>query len=67
MHNLTGLETGTNHELMISYIPPCRRVSVIRGRVVTRGGDGVIGVRVSVTGTKDANKYGFTLTRPGGW
>ena len=44
-----------------------RRVSIIRGRVVTMTGQGIIGVRVSVDRTKDANNYGFTLTRPGGW
>ena len=46
---------------------PHRRVSIIRGRVVTMTGQGIIGVRVSVDRTKDANNYGFTLTRPGGW
>ena len=49
----------------ISYL--LRRVSIIRGRVVTPTGQGVIGVRVSVGRTKDAPNYGFTLTRPGGW
>ena len=44
-----------------------RRVSIIRGRVVTMTGQGIIGVRVSVDRAKDANNYGFTLTRPGGW
>ena len=48
-----------------SFFP--RRVSIIRGRVVTMTGQGIIGVRVSVDRTKDANNYGFTLTRPGGW
>ena len=43
------------------------RVSIIRGRVVTLSGQGIIGVRVSVDRTKDSTNYGFTLTRPGGW
>ncbi|KAL7028597.1 hypothetical protein ACKWTF_005910 [Chironomus riparius] len=40
------------------------RVSVIRGQVVTPQGLGIIGIRVSVD--KDA-RFGFTLTRAGGW
>ena len=44
-----------------------RRVSIIRGRVVTMTGQGIIGVRVSVDRATNANNYGFTLTRPGGW
>ncbi len=44
-----------------------RRVSIIRGRVITMSGQGIIGVRVSVDRTRDATNYGFTLTRPGGW
>ena len=43
------------------------RVSIIRGRVVTMSGQGIIGVRVSVDRTKDSTNYGFTLSRPGGW
>ena len=30
-------------------------------------GQGLVGVRVSVDRTNNANNYGFTLTRPGGW
>ncbi|KAJ1524354.1 hypothetical protein ONE63_010856 [Megalurothrips usitatus] len=41
-----------------------RRVSVMRGQVVTPQGLGIYGVRVSVD--KDA-RLGFTLTRAGGW
>ncbi|KAF4518758.1 hypothetical protein B566_EDAN006162 [Ephemera danica] len=41
-----------------------RRVAVIRGRVVTPQGLGIIGIRVSVD--RD-NRFGFTLTRTGGW
>ena len=40
------------------------RVSVIRGQVITPQGLGIIGIRVSVD--KDA-RFGFTLTRSGGW
>jgi len=39
----------------------CRRVSVVRGRVVDMFGAAVIGVRVSVI---TQPLYGFTLTRP---
>jgi hypothetical protein len=44
-----------------------RRASIIRGRVTTATGEGVIGVRVSVDRTRGASNYGFTLTRPDGW
>ena len=44
-----------------------RRASVIRGRVLTSAGEGIIGVRVSVDRSRGASNYGFTLTRPGGW
>ena len=40
------------------------RVSVMRGQVVTPQGTGIIGIRVSVD--RDS-RFGFTLTRPGGW
>jgi hypothetical protein len=43
-----------------------RRAAVIRGRVTTAAGEGIIGVRVSVDRTRGASNYGFTLTRPGG-
>ena len=49
------------------YLFNFSRVSIIRGRVVTLSGQGIIGVRVSVDRTKDSTNYGFTLTRPGGW
>jgi len=39
----------------------------VRGRVLTRTGEGIIGVRVSVDRNSGASNYGFTLTRPGGW
>ncbi|XP_011500847.1 PREDICTED: teneurin-a isoform X2 [Ceratosolen solmsi marchali] len=41
-----------------------RRVAVMRGQVVTEQGLGIIDVRVSID--KD-QKFGFTLTRAGGW
>lgn len=40
------------------------RVSVIRGQVITPQGLGIVGIRVSVD--KDL-RFGFTLTRTGGW
>ncbi|XP_022828977.1 teneurin-a isoform X4 [Spodoptera litura] len=42
---------------------PCR-VSVMRGQVVSPQGLGIIGIRVSVD--REA-RFGFTLTRQGGW
>jgi len=42
----------------------CSRVSVMRGQVVTPQGLGIVGIRVSVD--KDS-RFGFTLTRAGGW
>ncbi|XP_049862885.1 teneurin-a isoform X3 [Schistocerca gregaria] len=41
-----------------------RRVSVMRGQVVTPQGLGIVGIRVSVD--RDS-RFGFTLTRAGGW
>lgn len=40
------------------------RVSVMRGQVITPQGLGIVGIRVSVD--KDS-RFGFTLTRTGGW
>lgn len=40
------------------------RVSVLRGQVITSQGLGIVGVRVSVD--RDS-RFGFTLTRHGGW
>ncbi|XP_033216143.1 teneurin-a [Belonocnema kinseyi] len=45
-----------------SFTP--RRVAVMRGQVVTEQGLGIVGIRVSVD--KDS-RFGFTLTRAGGW
>ncbi|KAF2364560.1 Carboxypeptidase-like regulatory domain [Trinorchestia longiramus] len=41
-----------------------KRVSVIRGRVVSANGEGIVGVRTSVD---KQSKYGLTATRRGGW
>ncbi|XP_024941633.1 teneurin-a isoform X3 [Cephus cinctus] len=40
------------------------RVAVMRGQVVTEQGLGIVGIRVSVD--RDS-RFGFTLTRAGGW
>ncbi|XP_017133368.1 teneurin-a isoform X5 [Drosophila elegans] len=40
------------------------RVSVMRGQVITPQGLGIVGIRVSVD--RDS-RFGFTLTRQGGW
>ncbi|XP_060532128.1 teneurin-a isoform X2 [Cylas formicarius] len=40
------------------------RVAVMRGQVVTPQGLGIVGIRVSVD---RESKFGFTLTRQGGW
>ncbi|XP_071524010.1 teneurin-a-like isoform X5 [Panulirus ornatus] len=45
-----------------SYNP--RRVAVIRGRVVTPQGQGIVGVRTSVD---KESRFGLTATRKGGW
>lgn len=36
----------------------------MRGQVVTEDGLGIVGIRVSVDRT---SRFGFTLTRAGGW
>lgn len=41
-----------------------RRVSVIRGQVLSADGLGIVGIRVSVD---KSSRFGFTLTRKGGW
>ena len=41
------------------------RAAVMRGQVVTEQGLGIIDFRVSVD--KEDTKFGFTLTRAGGW
>ncbi|XP_069941027.1 teneurin-a isoform X3 [Cherax quadricarinatus] len=46
-----------------SYYSP-RRVAVIRGRVVTPQGQGIVGVRTSVD---KESRFGLTATRKGGW
>uniref|UniRef100_A0A8D8XG00 Tenascin-like protein n=1 Tax=Cacopsylla melanoneura TaxID=428564 RepID=A0A8D8XG00_9HEMI len=42
-----------------------RRVAVVRGQVLSVQGLGITGIRVSVD--KDSGRFGFTLTRGGGW
>lgn len=47
------------------FLPPFySRVSVMRGQVITPQGLGIVGIRVSVD--RDP-RFGFTLTRHGGW
>lgn len=48
----------------MSVVSLCSRVSVMRGQVVTPQGLGIVGIRVSVD--RDS-RFGFTLTRAGGW
>ena len=48
----------------ILSLPFTRRVSVIRGQVVSKEFNGLIGVRVSVSTDP---QFGFTLTRSDGW
>nr|CAD7437593.1 unnamed protein product [Timema bartmani] len=50
--------------LYTSGLCVCSRVSVMRGQVVTPQGLGIVGIRVSVD--RDS-RFGFTLTRAGGW
>ena len=54
--------------ILIAYplylIPDSSRVSVIRGQVISREGNGLIGIRVSVA---TDTQFGFTLTRGDGW
>lgn len=48
----------------LSHWPTCRRVAVIRGQVVSKEQNGLIGIRVSV---ETDPQFGFTLTRSDGW
>jgi hypothetical protein len=59
-----ALQIELNMISQVIFICYYSRVSVIRGQVVTPQGLGIIGIRVSVD--KDA-RFGFTLTRTGGW
>ncbi|CAG7727590.1 unnamed protein product [Allacma fusca] len=43
-----------------------RRVSVIRGQVLSSDGLGIVGIRVGISVDK-SQRFGFTLTRKGGW
>uniref|UniRef100_T1GKX9 Teneurin TTR-like domain-containing protein n=1 Tax=Megaselia scalaris TaxID=36166 RepID=T1GKX9_MEGSC len=47
-----------------SIVDGSGRVSVMRGQVITPQGLGIVGIRVSVD--RDS-RFGFTLTRQGGW
>ncbi|XP_042205374.1 teneurin-m-like isoform X2 [Homarus americanus] len=51
---------GSMHRIFINE----SRASVVRGRVISGRGTGLLGVRVSHYRPADT---GFTLTRPGGW
>jgi hypothetical protein len=55
---------SSENDVQIASICYYSRVSVIRGQVITPQGLGIIGIRVSVD--KDS-RFGFTLTRSGGW
>ncbi|XP_054267852.1 teneurin-a-like isoform X4 [Macrosteles quadrilineatus] len=52
----------TESQFWNSFSP--RRVSVMRGQVLSPQGLGIVGIRVSVD--RDS-RFGFTLTRAGGW
>ncbi|CAG9766607.1 unnamed protein product [Ceutorhynchus assimilis] len=56
------MDEYTESEFWNSFTP--RRVAVMRGQVVSPQGIGIIGIRVSVD---RESKFGFTLTRKGGW
>ncbi|XP_057656218.1 teneurin-a isoform X3 [Diorhabda carinulata] len=56
------MDEYTESEFWNSFTP--RRVAVMRGQVVTPQGLGIIGIRVSVD---RESRFGFTLTRQGGW
>lgn len=62
-HNTPQLVLGSLTHFPICAIFPYSRAGVIRGRVVTSIGMGLVGVRVS---TAKMNE-GFTLTREDGW
>ncbi|XP_050300219.1 teneurin-a isoform X3 [Anthonomus grandis grandis] len=56
------LDEYTESEFWNSFTP--RRVAVMRGQVISPQGLGIVGIRVAVD---KESKFGFTLTRPGGW
>ncbi|CAG9823191.1 unnamed protein product, partial [Phaedon cochleariae] len=56
------MDEYTESEFWNSFTP--RRVAVMRGQVVTPQGLGIVGIRVSVD---RESRFGFTLTRQGGW
>ncbi|XP_031628947.1 teneurin-a isoform X5 [Contarinia nasturtii] len=56
------MDEYSESEFWNSFTPG--RVSVMRGQVITPQGLGIVGIRVSVD--RDS-RFGFTLTRQGGW
>lgn len=54
----------SSFNVILKYQYMCSRVSVMRGQVITPQGLGIVGIRVSVD--RDS-RFGFTLTRQGGW
>lgn len=58
--NLSTFHFYPHHQLYLNR----SRVSVLRGQVITSQGLGIVGVRVSVDMD---SRFGFTLTRNGGW
>nr|CAD7569594.1 unnamed protein product [Timema californicum] len=63
-HSLSVKPSLSPPLLYTSGLCVCSRVSVMRGQVVTPQGLGIVGIRVSVD--RDS-RFGFTLTRAGGW
>lgn len=64
IHVYSNIVDTLNETVFNSNYFSCSRVSVMRGQVVTPQGLGIIGIRVSVD--RDS-RFGFTLTRQGGW
>ena len=52
---------GTTHNCLCSY---CSRAAVLRGRVVTETGRGLVGVRVTHS---ELHTEGYTMTQDDGW
>ncbi|XP_063927987.1 teneurin-a isoform X7 [Zophobas morio] len=62
VQSYSHMDEYTESEFWNSFTP--RRVAVMRGQVVTPQGLGIVGIRVSVD---RESRFGFTLTRQGGW
>ncbi|OTF79482.1 hypothetical protein BLA29_010075, partial [Euroglyphus maynei] len=58
------IEDGSVQSYAQKDVYSSKRASVIRGQVVSKELNGLIGIRVSVVNDL---KYGFTLTRSDGW